>query len=85
MGCSRSRESNEVLRQVWLLQEEWQARVPVLLWDESWTTRLATGPRHRKGTRDAQWTHAAAACLILQEVVGALRQWEVPERGDVTE
>ena len=74
---SRSRESESVLRQVRHLQGEWQTKVPVLLWDESYSTRFSTGPRQRKGKRDAQWTHASAACLILQEVVHALRPWEL--------
>ena len=73
---SRSRESDEVLRQVRRLREEWQTPVPVLLWDETWSTRIAAGPRQRKGRRDAQWTHASAACHILNEVVRALRPWE---------
>ena len=73
---SRSRESDEVLRQVRRLRSEWQARVPVVLWDETWSTRIAVGPRQRLGKRDAQWTHASAACLILQEVVRALRPFE---------
>ena len=74
---SPSRESEEVRRQVRRLQSEWQVDVPVLLWDESYSTKMATGPRQRKGKRDAQWTHASAACLILQEVVHALRRWEL--------
>ena len=74
---SRSRESEDVRRQVRRLQSEWQTDVPVLLWDESYSTKMATGPRQRKGKRDAQWTHASAACHILQEVVHALRRWEL--------
>jgi RNase H-fold protein (predicted Holliday junction resolvase) len=73
---SRSRESESVRRQVRRLQSEWQAEVPVLLWDESWSTRIATGPQRRRGKLDSQWTHASAACLILQEVLGALQRWE---------
>ena len=42
---SRSRESESVRRQVQRLQSEWQTNVPVLLWDESYSTRMATGPR----------------------------------------
>merc|ERR1712216_73061 len=74
---SRSRESQSVLRQVRDLQSEWQTNVPILLWDESYSTRIANGPRQRKGKLDAQWTQASAACLILQEVVRALRGWEI--------
>lgn len=76
---SRSRESDEVLRQVRRLRTEWRARVPVVLWDETWSTRIAVGPRQRLGKREAQWTHASAACLILQEVVRALRPFEAQE------
>lgn len=74
---SRSRESDEILQQARRLRSEWETRVPVVLWDETWSTRIAVGPRQRLGKRDAQWTHASAACLILDEVARALRPFEV--------
>jgi RNase H-fold protein (predicted Holliday junction resolvase) len=42
------------------------SRVPVLLWDESWTTREALGRSGPPKATDAVWSHAAAACIILQ-------------------
>lgn len=77
---SRSRESGLVERQVASLQSEWAQPWPILLWDESFSTQIAVGPR-RAGGRKVLGSDAVAACVILQEVLQALRQ---VEEGDET-
>ena len=67
------------------LQAAWRG-VPIVLWDESWSTRAAAGPRRRPkaggggGRRrgDAAWTHSAAACVVLADVLRALQPHEAP-------
>lgn len=75
---SRSAECAAVEQLVAQLRAAWKARgvaVPVLLWDESWSTRIAmAGSRRRQ--RNARCSHARAACVILQEVVDTLRPVE---------
>ena len=46
----------------------------VLFWDESFSTRRAVGSRRPKdmGSRAARGSHAAAACIILEEVLEEL-------------
>ena len=62
--------ANPVTRTAKQLQAAWEGRFPVLLWDESYTTRLAIGPTAKAGRRSsAKWSHAAAACVLLSEVV----------------
>ena len=59
------------------VQAAWPDAPPVVLWDESWSTRLAVGtPRSRDPPRDALWTHSAAAQFLLQEVLLALQPLE---------
>ena len=74
---SRSPQCAPVERLVAQLQAAWPR--PVLLWDESWSTRLAVGPRPRP--RDARASHAAAACIILEEVLASLQPLEVGDKG----
>ena len=62
-------------RQAAGLQAAWSRRVPVLLWDESWSTRRAVGPKRRTGA--AVRTHAAAASIVLHEVLEALAPLEL--------
>ena len=46
----------------------------MLFWDESFSTRRAVGSRRPKdmGSRAARGSHAAAACIILEEVLEEL-------------
>ena len=82
---SRSRECAIVERQVAALQAAWQQPVPVLFWDESFSTRRVVGPRRPPaGSKASRASHALAACLILEEVVHALGPLEAPgERSEV--
>lgn len=74
---SRSRECVIVEQHVAKLQAAWTAPLPVLFWDESFSTRRVTGPRRRApGTRASRGSHSAAACIILEEVVQALMPLE---------
>ena len=69
---SYSPECSIVERLAQRLQHAWKEPVPILLWDESWSTRLAVGPRRR----ETRGSHALAACIILQEVLTALHPLE---------
>jgi RNase H-fold protein (predicted Holliday junction resolvase) len=82
---SRSRECAIVERHTQALQAEWARRnkggdsrpLPMLFWDESFSTRRAVGAkRQAPGTRAARGSHAAAACIILEEVLEALAEQE---------
>lgn len=72
---SWSAECTAVVQQVTKLRAAWASSgtgVPVLMWDESFSTRIAVGsPR-----RGARSSHALAACVILNEVVAALHPFE---------
>jgi RNase H-fold protein (predicted Holliday junction resolvase) len=72
---SWSAECIAVVQQVTKLRAAWASSgtgVPVLMWDESFSTRIAVGsPR-----RGARSSHALAACVILNEVVAALHPFE---------
>ena len=72
---STSRGSVLATQQAHRLQEAWRRRVPVLLWDESWSSRMAEGVPKRLGRRKS--SNALAARVILQEVVDALVPWEL--------
>ena len=51
--------------------------VPVLYWDESFSTRRVLGSKpHLKGTKAAKGSHALAACVILEEVIQAIAPLE---------
>ena len=77
---SRSRECAIVERQVAALQAAWPRPVPVLFWDESFSTRRVVGARKpQKGSRRDRASHALAACLILEEVVEMLQPLEDDE------
>ena len=79
---SRSRECSLFEKRVAELQAAWRHPVPVLFWDESFTTRLVTpGPRPPAGSKAARSSHALAACLILEEVVHALAPLELGHEG----
>jgi hypothetical protein len=66
-----------VERQVAALQAAWPQPVPVLFWDEAFSTRRVVGPRRPPpGSKAARTSHALAACLILEEVVVALAPLE---------
>ena len=66
-----------VERQVAGLQAEWGAQsVPVLLWDESFSTRRAVGSPYRARGKASVASHAAAAAIVLEEVLHALRPLE---------
>ena len=81
----RSPECAAAERHAAELQAAWRG-VPIVLWDESWSTRAAAGPRRRPkaggggGRRrgDAAWTHSAAACVVLADVLSALQPHEAP-------
>lgn len=72
---SWSAECTAVVQQMTKLRAAWASSgtgVPVLMWDESFSTRIAVGsPR-----RGARSSHALAACVILNEVVAALHPFE---------
>lgn len=71
---SRSPECAVVERQALRLQRECATHgisIPILLWDESWSTQMAMGEQ-RRTARSARASHSIAACFILQEVVDAL-------------
>ena len=77
---SRSRECAIVERQVAAMQAAWDEPVPVLFWDESFSTRLVVGARRPPpGSKASKASHAKAACLILNEVVMALSPLELDE------
>ena len=79
---SRSRECGLVEQQVAAWQAAWPNPVPVLLWDESFSTRLVVGPsRPVPGSRRDRASHSLAACLILEEVVRALGPLELGAQG----
>lgn len=67
----RSLECAMVEATVARLQRSWPRQLPLLLWDESWSTQLALGPG-RPSKKHAAWGHAAVACQLLQEVVHAV-------------
>jgi RNase H-fold protein (predicted Holliday junction resolvase) len=69
-GGERSRECDIVEAAVAKLRRSWPREVPVLLWDESWSTRLAIGPGPPSAKQRAR-AHAAVACQLLAEVVVA--------------
>ncbi|EOD18504.1 hypothetical protein EMIHUDRAFT_196818 [Emiliania huxleyi CCMP1516] len=66
----RSRECELVEAAAERLREAAPPGLRLLLWDETWTTRLALGPG-RHSARRQHWGHAAAARLLLQDVLGA--------------
>lgn len=69
-GESSPSRTHPVFRAAKELQTAWEGRFPVLLWDESFTTRLAIGPMAKAGRGSStKWSHAAAACVLLNEVV----------------
>ena len=72
-GAACSRTEAHVRR----LCASWRSEIPVVLWDESWSTRLAVGAQPRLSQSDAAWAHAASARVVLQEVIGALHSREV--------
>ena len=77
---SRSRECAIVERQVEQMQLAWPRPVPVLFWDESFSTRRVVGQRRPPpGSKAARGSHALAACLILEEVLDALAPLEEGE------
>ena len=58
-------------------QRAWPRAVPMLFWDESFSTRRAVGARRPvPGSRKAKASHALAACVILEEVCLALQPLE---------
>lgn len=69
---SVSRECHLAMREVRSLRASAAVDTPVLLWDESFSTREALGSGRRAKHSEAIRTHAAAACIILQEVLQAL-------------
>lgn len=71
---SFSRECHRVESEALALQAAISSPMPVLLWDESFTTREAIGHGGASRMRDHVWAHSAAACIILQEVLNILRQ-----------
>jgi len=71
-GGERSRECDIVEAAVARLRRSWPREVPVLLWDESWSTRLVIGPGQPSAKHRAR-AHAAVACQLLAEVVDAAR------------
>ena len=61
---SASPESRATADTVKRLRAAWKRDVPVIIWDETWTTRFVVGPTPKLGKRNAAWTHSAAlACL----------------------
>ena len=60
------------------LQKVWPGGPPILLWDESWSTRFAVGVSRSRTPhgRHATWTHSAAAVVVLEDVIAALRVHE---------
>ena len=65
---TRTKECNIVERTVDKWQASWPNRLPVLFWDESWSTRITASGRGRKFLSDPR-SHSAVACLLLQEVL----------------
>ena len=56
----------------------WPFSMPVLFWDESFSTRRVVGARKPSpGSRASRTSHAMAACVILEEVCSALEPIEV--------
>lgn len=81
---SRSRECAIVERHVAALQAAWPTPVPVLFWDESFSTRRVVGARTPpKGSKRDRASHALAACLILEEVLEMLRPLEEAAQANV--
>ena len=66
----RSRQCDIVEATVDKLLRSWPRPVPVLLWDESWSTRLAVGFRRASAKQTAR-SHAAVACQLLDEAIDA--------------
>lgn len=65
-------QTHPVFRAAKRLQTAWAGRFPVLLWDESFTTRMAIGSTAKAGRASStKWSHAAAASVLLSEVVAA--------------
>ena len=75
----RSRECELVEAAAERLREAAPPGLRLLLWDETWTTRLALGPG-RHSARRQHWGHAAAARLLLQDVLGAAEVRAYAER-----
>ncbi len=73
---SLSPECAAVERHVAALRDRWGGGLPILLWDESWSTRRAVGPKRRRDGAAAACSHAAAASIVLREVLGALAPYE---------
>lgn len=76
----RSRECDIVEAVVAGLQRSWPCDVPILMWDESFSTRFALGPG-RHSAKQLAWGHAAVACQLLAEVLHAKHQLEVMDNG----
>jgi RNase H-fold protein (predicted Holliday junction resolvase) len=79
---SRSPECALVERHVAELQAAWERPIPVLFWDESFSTRRVVGPRRVLTSRASRGSHAAAATIILSEVLEALAPLEVGGESD---
>jgi RNase H-fold protein (predicted Holliday junction resolvase) len=71
---SDSPQSAAAERQAASLQS--MCRIPVLLWDETFSTQMAVGPGRKPAARKS---HADAACLILEEVLSSLLPLEVDD------
>ena len=78
---SYSKQCAAVERRVHQLQAEWTRQVPILLWDESYSTKIALAS-HRAGRDRAHSVHARAACVVLEEVLEALFPLEVSASQD---
>ncbi|KAL1511776.1 hypothetical protein AB1Y20_005062 [Prymnesium parvum] len=70
---SLSRECRYAEGEAQMLRAAAGGALPVLMWDESYTTREALGHGRAPSAKDTLWSHSAAACIILQEVVQTLR------------
>ena len=65
-------------RQVQEWNHAWPHSVPIVYWDESFSTRRAVGVRRpAEGSRAAKASHALSACVILEEVCVALQPLEL--------
>ena len=74
---ARSPQCDIVERNVARLQAAWTQPMPILYWDESYSTVRAVGPKRKDPkSRAGRRSHAAAACLILEEVLRELAPLE---------
>jgi RNase H-fold protein (predicted Holliday junction resolvase) len=65
---SRSRGCSLVERAADRWRAAWPRDVPLLFWDESWTTQLAAHDRGRAFRSDWR-SHAAVACYLLKDML----------------